>query len=125
MTTLAHYQTFATDNAGNVLPSPTVTVHNESGGTLAPLFSDRAGSSGMTNPFTGGSDGLIDFYVAGGAYKIDIVQGGTTRTLRYVGISTGSEVDFDNDPWTSWTPTIGATSGALGTNTPVGRYKLR
>lgn len=93
MTTLARYQSFALDDAGNVLASPTVEVRNEATSALAPLFSDRAGASGMTNTFTGGSDGLIAFHVAGGAYKITVTKGAVTRIFRYVAIGTAAEAD--------------------------------
>jgi hypothetical protein len=93
MAVLARYQAFALDAAGNVLPSPTVTVVNEANGANAALFSDRAGTVSLTNPFTGGSDGLVAFHAAGGAYKITVVQGGTTRIFRYVAVGTGAEID--------------------------------
>jgi hypothetical protein len=93
MAVLARYQAFALDAAGNVLPSPTVTGVNEANGANAALFSDRAGTVSLTNPFTGGSDGLVAFHAAGGAYKITVVQGGTTRIFRYVAVGTGAEID--------------------------------
>ena len=93
MSTLARYQAFALDAAGNVLPSPTVTVVAESSGANAALFSDRAGTVSMSNPFTGQSDGLIAFHTGGGAYKITVVSGSSTREFRYVGIGTSSETD--------------------------------
>jgi hypothetical protein len=90
---LARYEAFALDDAGNVLASPSVEVRDEVSTLLAALFSDRAGASGIGNPFTGGSDGLIAFHVAGGAYKITVTQGGVTRTFRYVAIGTAAELD--------------------------------
>jgi hypothetical protein len=94
MATLARYQAFALDDAGNVLASPTVEVRDEGTAALAALFSDRAGTTGIGNPFTGGSDGLIAFHVAGGAYKITVTSGSVTRIFRYVGIATFGEHDF-------------------------------
>jgi hypothetical protein len=98
MTTLARYQGFALDDAGNVLASPTVEVRDEATTALAVLFSDRAGASGIGNPFTGASDGLIAFHVIGGSYKITVTKGGVTRTLRYVAIGTAAEMD-GTSPW--------------------------
>lgn len=111
MTTLAHYQAFALDDAGNVLASPSVEVRDEATSSLASLFSDRAGASGIANPFTGGSDGFFDFYVVGGAYKIVVTQGAVTRTLRYVGIGTKSEHDDTPtlNPGATATITVGYT----------------
>jgi hypothetical protein len=94
MATLARYQAFALDNAGNVLASPTVEVRDEGTASLVPLFSDRAGASGISNPFTGGSDGLVAFHVAGGVYKVTVTLGATVRTFRYVAIGTAAEHDF-------------------------------
>lgn len=87
------------------------------------MFSDRAGTAGLGNPFTGGSDGLVAFHVAGGSYKITVTSGGTVRTFRYVGIATGSENDFDNAAWSTFTPTITAGSGTFTTVSASGRYK--
>lgn len=94
MTTLARFESFATDTAGTILASPTVEVRDENTAALVPLFSDRAGTSGITNPFTGGVDGSIRFHVAGGVYKVTVTVGGQTGTMRYVGIGTYSEKDF-------------------------------
>lgn len=110
MTTLGRFQAFATDDAGDILPSPTITVHSENGGGLASLFSDRAGAVGITNPFTGGSDGLVAFHVIGGSYKIDIVSGLITRTLRYVPVGTMAENDFPDPSAIAFSATKGGTN---------------
>lgn len=101
--TIAQYRAFAQDNTGNVLASASVEVRNESGGALASLFSDRAGSSGMSNPFNADSDGYFEFHVAGGAYKIVVTSGAITRTFRYVGIGTFQEYDIASVPSLSFT----------------------
>jgi len=93
MATLARYQAFALDDAGNVLTLPSVEVRVESTGLLAIIFSDRAGATPLSNPFTGGSDGLVAFHVAGGAYKVTVTQGVTSRVFRYVAVGTGAEID--------------------------------
>jgi hypothetical protein len=123
MVALARYQAFALDDAGNVLASPTVDVWDEISTLRATLFSDRAGASGISNPFTGGSDGLVAFHVVGGTYKITVTKGAVVRTLRYVGISTGSETDFDNTAWLTYTPVITAIAGAFTSVSATGRYK--
>jgi len=98
MTTLARWQAMAQDDAGNVLQSPTVEVRLESTNALAFLFSDRAGTVALGNPFTAALDGLIAFHVTGGAYKIIITKGGVQRTLRYVAIGTAQEYDANTTP---------------------------
>ena len=89
---LAHFQRPATDEQGNLLQSVQVTVRREGGG-LQPLKSDRAGVSPLLNPFTTAGFADIDFYCAGGAYKIDIVAGAYSKTLRYVAIGLAAETD--------------------------------
>lgn len=92
---LAHYEAAAVDAAGNILTSATITVRSEASGSLASIKSDRAGAVSKSNPFTISSsdNGYFDFYVAGGAYKIDVASGSLTRTLRYVAIGTAAEYD--------------------------------
>lgn len=92
-TVLARYQATALDDAGNFLASPSVEVRLESTGSLVSLFSDRAGTVALGNPFTGAADGLAAFHVAGGAYKITFTKGAVTRILRYVAIATMAEID--------------------------------
>jgi len=93
---LARYERTLVDEAGNILSSATITVrHEATGSALATLYSDREGTTPMANPFSIGSsdNGLAAFHVIGGAYRIDVVSGGLTRTRRYQGIGTGSEID--------------------------------
>lgn len=92
MATLAKYNGVAQDAAGNALGSPSVQVTLEGGG-LVPLYSDRAGAVPISNPFFGAADGTFSFHVASGAYRIDVISGAVTRTLRYVGIGTAAEYD--------------------------------
>jgi hypothetical protein len=104
MATLGRFQSFATDDAGNVLTSPSVDVVIESSGLHASLFSDRAGATPIANPFTGASDGLCAFHVIGGAYKVTITKGAVTRTFRYVGVGTASEHDTNVDATNNTVP---------------------
>lgn len=97
MATLGRFQAFALDDAGNVLASPTVEVRDENTASLATLFSDRAGASGIANPFTGAADGSFSFHCTGGVYKIIVTKGAVTRTWRYVGVGTAAEHDSITD----------------------------
>ena len=115
MATLGRFQTFATDDSGNVLTTPTVEVRDEATSNLATLFSDRAGSSGIANPFSGAADGLIAFHVTGGAYKIVITKGAVTRTLRYVGVGTAWEHDTNLDNSNNFVP-FNDDGNTLGTS---------
>jgi hypothetical protein len=92
VTTLARYESDATDDAGNLLTSVTVEVRLESGG-LASIYSDRAGTSPLGNPYTD-ADGHIGFHVAGGSYKITVTQGALSHIRRYVAIGLAAESDY-------------------------------
>jgi hypothetical protein len=91
---LARYQSFVVDASGNVQASPTIEVRSELTGALAALYSDRAGATPITNPFTGNADGSFSFHVLGGAYRIIATKGNFRRTVRYKGIGTAAEFDI-------------------------------
>jgi hypothetical protein len=85
--TLARYDRTVTDNQGNVVAGATVTVRVESiGQPLAQLYSDRDGLSAIGNPISTDANGDFGFYVEVGTYQIEVVNGGDTKTLRYVDI---------------------------------------
>ena len=68
---LSNFQRTIVDDAGNVIPNATVTVRvNDSGGALASLFTDRAGTTPASNPISADGEGFVRFYVAGGRYYI-------------------------------------------------------
>jgi hypothetical protein len=91
---LARWQSTIVDNAGNVLPAAQITVRREvAGAPLAVLFTDRDGITPLGNPFPAGGDGFAACHAAGGAYRIDVVAGSFTRTLRYVAIGLQQESD--------------------------------
>lgn len=92
--TLARFQRNVVDNAGNVQASPTVTVRDAATNNLVSIYSDRAGTTSLGNPFTGDANGLAAFYVAGGAYRITATKGAFTVTWDYVGIGTAQEYDY-------------------------------
>ena len=64
----ANFQAFAVDAQGNILSGASVEVRNSSGALLAAsaIFTGYTGAGTVSsNPFTVGSDGLIQFYVEG------------------------------------------------------------
>jgi hypothetical protein len=95
-----HIQLPILDDAGNLLAGTSVEyeVRDESDNSLAALFSDRAGATPIVNPVTT-TDGYVDAYVQGGAYKIvasATVDGSPFETtLRYVAKGLLGEVDTD------------------------------
>jgi hypothetical protein len=94
MPDLARFQRTIVDTTGAVIPSPTITVRDQVTNALVSIYSDRAGASALSNPFTGTSGGLAAFHVAGGAYKITATSGAFTAEWTWVGIGTTSEYDF-------------------------------
>jgi len=86
------WQATVTDDTGDVLPGAQIDVVIESTGTDATLFSNRAGTTSLSNPFFADSEGFAQFYTDAGAYRITATAsgGGTTRTWRYVSL-----FDFD------------------------------
>ena len=93
---LAHRQIDILNDAGGIASSVNVSVEvrNEETSALATLYSNRAGTTPISNPITV-TDGKLDYYVVGGAYKEAMTGVGVSRTLRYVGIGTASEADIE------------------------------
>lgn len=90
---LAKWQRTIVDETGAVQSGASVEVRIQDTNALASIYSNRAGSSSKSNPFTTGSDGFAEFFAAGNAYKITASKGGFTKTWEYVGIGTGQELD--------------------------------
>ena len=84
--TLPIWQATITDEDGTVQASASVEVRRESDNGLASLFSDRTGSSPISNPMTTGADGFAQFFVTGGEYKITATSAAGTKTWRWVEI---------------------------------------
>jgi hypothetical protein len=113
---LARFQFTVTDEAGNIVPSAYVEVRNElTGATLATLYSDRDGSSPISNPMQSDAEGFAAFHVTGGAYKITAYKNSFERIWRYVGIGTSQETDFG---------TIFNPRGAWADGSPAEAYSL-
>lgn len=94
MTILARFQRTVADETGNVQAGATVTVKNRNAGlALAALYSDRNGSTPISNPFTTDGDGLIAFHAEGSAYQITINKSPFQAIWDYVGIGTAQETD--------------------------------
>lgn len=98
MATMARYQKFVQDSAGNIWASVNVEVRSEASGALAALYSDRTGSSALGNPTVTDANGYVYFYVTGGSYKIRYYVGPSGAPTyehidRHVGIGLNSEAD--------------------------------
>jgi hypothetical protein len=91
----ARHQFTVTDDAGNVLPGSAIEVRREEAGApFATLYSDRAGTVALGNPFFADSDGFAAMHVIGGAYRITVTKGRFSRVLRYIAIGRASETDI-------------------------------
>jgi len=84
--TLARFQSTAVDTSGNVIAGASVTVRSQSTGNVVSIFSDRAGTVSLANPFTTDANGFFAFHVAGGTYRITISDGSTNSEITFVGV---------------------------------------
>lgn len=90
----ARWQRSIVDGSGNVVPNVNIEVLRLIAGTpLAQLYSDRAGSDPIGNPFVA-TTGFAAFHVRGGAYRIRAYITGFERIWDYVGIGTLQEMDL-------------------------------
>ena len=98
-------------DAGDIIPSPVMTILIEQTGLPATLFSDRNGivPLGAGGVFNGGTDGFAQFYAAPNEYRVTAEDAGSgfSQTWRYE-ILTGTAATADVQ--TSSTDT---TAGAL------------
>lgn len=72
---LSGFKNWARDSAGNVVASAAVEVRREADNTLAVLFTDATGGTGVLNPFTAGSDGAFEFYADPDRYDVFVGSG--------------------------------------------------
>lgn len=81
------------DEAGNIVDGASVEVRDEATALLPQLYSNRAGTIAIGNPFTATDGADAGFHVVGGAYKITATKATFTRIWRFVPIGTNAEVD--------------------------------
>lgn len=102
---------FTTATGVAVAANADVEVRRESDGALASIFSDRAGSSAITQPgFQADAEGRFVFYAAGlsGGYQVKSTKGAETYTARYQ--ATGTVRELDADPF--WATVLAAATAA-------------
>lgn len=80
----ACWQATICDEAGNVVPGASVTVRDETDNSLVDLWSDRAGTTPISNPFDADEDGFAQFFADEATVRITADVGPDTRTWRYV-----------------------------------------
>ena len=78
------FQRNVVTDEGDVISGAQVEVRLESNGALATLYSDRAGTVALSNPFYADSSGLAVFYANPDEYKITATGSSGSVTWRYV-----------------------------------------
>ena len=73
--TLIAWQATVQDDEGNVIVNPSFTVRRASDGELADIF-DGEGSA-LDNPYTGTSEGFVQFFAQPGKYTVQGARGGS------------------------------------------------
>ena len=99
------WQRTITTESGDVIPGAEVEVVNEATGLAADIFSNRAGTTPLTNPFFTGADGFAQFFVAPGEYRITATGPTGSITWRF-NVLTGDAALMTNN-------TGGATLGTV------------
>ena len=106
------------DEDGDLIEGATVTVRRDvQGQPIAPLFSDRAGTIPLSNPFVAPT-GKVSFFTYGGAYKVTIVKDDFSDEQRYEPIGLAAESDFTFvSPRGAWSGIVEYATGDLVTHT--------
>ena len=94
------------DSQGNLKPFAQLLITRESDGGAQSIYSDRDGSSLLSNAglFTDEGDGISGFYLPPDLYKMILTAGGISTTWRYVHIPPLKETLIEST--TSRTATI-------------------
>lgn len=80
---LGVFQRTIVDNSGDTIATALVEVRREDTGALVPLWADREGTIGVSNPAHADPDGFIQFYAEQGSYRIKATSGGFSRIWRH------------------------------------------
>lgn len=93
---LGVWQRSIVNTAGDIQGEASIEVRaeDEAGMPLVPLYSDRAGTTPIGNPFSADTEGFARFYCTGGSYQITATKGAFSRTWRYVPVGLAAEGDF-------------------------------
>ena len=78
------FQRTAVTDAGDVIAGATITVRDQNTGLVSTIYSDRAGTTGQSNPFNTLDDGLIEFFAREGEYRVEVVGGAGSIEWEYV-----------------------------------------
>ena len=105
---------FVQDSAGNVILGPTVTVYEAGTATLATGLKDKDGAA-LTNPFTGGVDGSVQFAAPNGAYDVEVSNGVLNKTTRqhFIDALPKAGGTLESVTLLRYTETVAAASSAI------------
>ncbi len=92
---LSGYRSWAVTDAGNVIGLAAVEVRRKADNSLATLFTDVGGGTGVTNPFTAESDGSFEFYTAPDRYDLLVGTGPSQETVPIDIIDARENLTFD------------------------------
>lgn len=92
---LSIFQRTVTNESGDIIPNSQVEVRLESTGSLATLYTDKAGTIGLSNPFSTGTDGLIKFYAAADEYQITATDLSTGDIITWDDVYLGNKYIID------------------------------
>ena len=116
--TLIAWQATVQDDEGNVIVNPSITVRRASDDGLADIF-DSEGEA-LDNPYTGTSEGFVQFFAQPGKYTVQGARGGSVTQTWTIDLSspTGkqypSRSDFVDDVASGYAPAIGTVVTAGG-----------
>ena len=116
--TLIAWQATVQDDEGNVIVNPSITVRRASDDELADIF-DGEGAA-LDNPYTGTSEGFVQFFAQPGKYTIQGARGGSVTQTWTVDLSspTGKQyptrAEFVADVAAGYAPAEGTVATADG-----------
>jgi len=100
---LVGYRNWAVTDAGDTIGASAVEVRRKSDNSLADLFTDAGGGTGVVNPFTADADGSFEFYADGGLYDLLVGTGPSQETTPLSLIDADGNIAFasraDAEAW--------------------------
>ena len=93
MPTYDGWQRSITSDSGLVIPNATIEVFDAGALTKPTIYADSEGVTTLTNPFDADANGFVEFYTAGGYYRIEAGAEGAEGIWDYVAIGTAQGLD--------------------------------
>lgn len=90
---LARYNGIVQKLTGGAVYGGLVYVYREGESAIPQLWEDRAQTTPKDNPVQTSEDGSFYFHAPGGAYRLVVVSGTLSKTIRYVPVGLAAESD--------------------------------